>query len=92
MLYDKSRPKHVCKLRKAIYGLKQPPRAWYNALSSFFIQFGFHNAKLDKSLFILHENSIQAYMLVYIDDFILTGNENDFLKKFVDVLSQKISL
>ena len=38
---DTDHPNHVCRLRKAIYGLKQSPRAWYNELKQFLLTFGF---------------------------------------------------
>ena len=41
---DKDNPTAVCKLHKAIYGLKQSPRAWYNELHQFLLQSGFKNS------------------------------------------------
>lgn len=38
---DKTRPSHVCLLRKSLYGLRQAPREWYNVLSSALLAFGF---------------------------------------------------
>lgn len=38
---DKDKPTHVCKLYKAIYGLKQIPRIWYMELRNFLLQAGF---------------------------------------------------
>jgi hypothetical protein len=49
---DLSKPNHVCRLRKAIYGLKKTPRDWYTALKNVFLEIGFHNSKADSSLFI----------------------------------------
>ncbi|RVW27791.1 Retrovirus-related Pol polyprotein from transposon RE2 [Vitis vinifera] len=49
---DTSKPDHVCRLRKAIYGLRQAPRAWYTALRTALFQLGFKNSKADSSLFI----------------------------------------
>ena len=35
------KPEHVCKLEKALYGLNQDPRAWYDRLSTFLIKHGY---------------------------------------------------
>jgi histone deacetylase 1/2 len=48
---DKSHPNFVCKLDKAIYGLKQAPQAWYARLCAKLIALGFVLSKADTSLF-----------------------------------------
>ena len=69
---DKDNPSYVCKLNKAIYGLKQAPRAWYHELRIFLLQFGFQNSYSDTSLFVFHVDGHTMYLLVYVDDLIIT--------------------
>ena len=71
-------PHHVCKLHKLIYGLKQAPRAWFARLTSFIHSLYFISFKADTSLFIFHQNTDIIFLLVYVDDIILTGS-NDAL-------------
>jgi hypothetical protein len=75
-----------------LYGLKQAPRAWFHALSTFLLQYGFVNAKTDTSLFIYKSGSIVAYFLIYVDDLLLTGNNSSFLDKFKQSLAEQFSL
>jgi histone deacetylase 1/2 len=89
---DLDHPTHVCKLQKAIYGLKQAPRAWYHELRKFLIASGFHNAHADTSLFILNTGGNLLYLLVYVDDIILTGNNDTTVQKFIQLLSHRFSL
>jgi len=42
---------HVYKLKRALYGLKQPPRAWYEHLSNFLLEKGFSRGNVDNTLF-----------------------------------------
>ncbi|KAL0458329.1 UNVERIFIED_CONTAM: Retrovirus-related Pol polyprotein from transposon RE1, partial [Sesamum latifolium] len=42
----------VCKLKKAIYGLKQSPRAWFDKFSKVINKFGFHRCQADHSVFV----------------------------------------
>jgi hypothetical protein len=63
----------VCKLHKAIYGLKQAPRAWFNRFSSFLLDIGFKASLVDSSLFMFHNGRTHLFMLIYVDDIIITG-------------------
>ena len=45
----------VCKLKKALYGLKHAPRSWYEKIDSFFLQQGFMRSKSDPNLYIKFE-------------------------------------
>ena len=64
----------VCKLTKALYGLKQAPRAWFAKLSSTLQHLGFHSTKSDVSLFIRITASTTIFVLIYVDDIIVTGS------------------
>lgn len=89
---DKNFPTYVCKLIKSIYGLKQAPRAWYTALRDFLSSLGFRTTKSDESLFFYNSRGIIAYFLVYVDDLILTGNDDEFLDYMVSALASKFSI
>ena len=65
-------PLHLYKLRKALYGLKQAPRAWFSRLSTCLITLGFHGSKSDTSLFIYKSPTMTMYVLIYVDDIIIT--------------------
>ncbi|GJX43608.1 putative ribonuclease H-like domain-containing protein [Tanacetum coccineum] len=54
---DHAHPNKVYKVIKALYGLHQAPRAWYETLSSFLMENGFRRGTIDKTLFIKKKNS-----------------------------------
>ena len=83
---------YVCKLNKAIYGLKQAPQAWYNELDRFLLDVCFTNSISDTSLFIYHRGETTMYLLVYVDDLILTGSNNMVVQSFVDQLGSRFSI
>ena len=89
---DTDNPNHICRLRKAIYGLKEAPRAWYNELKLFLLTSGFLNSNVDTSLFILHSTSVSIYLLVYVDDIIITSNNPSTVQHFITLLSCRFSL
>ncbi|KAJ0856319.1 putative RNA-directed DNA polymerase [Helianthus annuus] len=89
---DPLRPAHVCLLHKALYGLKQAPRAWFERLSSALLSLGFKGSKTDPSLFIYSSHGTLMYMLVYVDDIILTGNNNAAINKVVNSLSHTFAI
>nr|GEY62099.1 putative ribonuclease H-like domain-containing protein [Tanacetum cinerariifolium] len=71
---DPQRPNHVCLLHKSLYGLKHAPRAWFERLSKALFDLGFKCSKTDPSLFIYSRGDTLLYILVYVDDIIVTGN------------------
>ncbi|XP_025648306.1 uncharacterized mitochondrial protein AtMg00810-like [Arachis hypogaea] len=82
----------VCKLNKAIYGLKQAPRAWFKTLADTLYKFGFKSTKSDVSLFVRHNSSNVTYLLVYVDDIIVTGNNSQEIETLISQLHEKFSL
>jgi hypothetical protein len=67
-------PNYVQKLYKALYDLKQAPCAWYSRLSTKLCEVGFQASKVDTSLFYFHHNDITMFVLVYVDDIIITSS------------------
>jgi hypothetical protein len=65
---------HVCKLQKAIYSLKQAPRAWFSRLSGKLLHLGFVGSKADSSLFIYRTTAITMFLLIYVDDIIIVSS------------------
>jgi len=75
-----------CKLQKSIYGLKQAPRAWYERLTSTLMSFGFVHSKCDPSLLVLNTTADCLYVLIYVDDIILTGSSPSLLQAVISKL------
>ena len=81
-------PQHVCKLQKSLYGLKQAPRAWFESFTTQLLNLGFQPSTADSSLFIYREGPIIAFLLLYVDDIVLTGNNSSFLTQLIHNLSK----
>ena len=85
---NKDRPDYICKLNKAIYGLKQAPRAWFDKFSSFLLEFGFVYTYSDPSLFVYLKGKDLMFLLLYVDDMLLTGNNSDLLNSLLSSLNK----
>jgi hypothetical protein len=72
---DKTLPHYICKLDKALYGLKHALRAWYARLSTKLLELGFKILKADNSLFYFRNNDVTMFILVYVDDIIVTSSK-----------------
>ncbi|GKB54482.1 copia protein [Tanacetum coccineum] len=79
---------------KSLYGLKQTPRAWYQWYVDFVSTIGFIHSKSDHSLFIYRDGSDEAYLLLYVDDIILTTStaslRTSLMSKLTDEFAMKV--
>lgn len=89
---DSRFPTHVCKLHRSLYGLKQAPRAWYHRLSNFLLQIGFVTSKCDSSLFIHTGTHGVIYLLVYVDDIIVTGSSTTGISSILSRFQQEFAI
>ncbi|KAK1408451.1 hypothetical protein QVD17_40235 [Tagetes erecta] len=89
---DPSLPTHVCKLNKAIYGLRQASRAWYDELKKFLLSYNFTPTISDPSLFIQKHTPSPIYIIVYVDDIIITGPNSTLVETFINSLANRFSL
>ena len=64
---------YVCKLKKALYGVKQEPHAWFEKFSIVISSFGFVSSSHDFALFIKCTDAGRIILSLYIDDMIITG-------------------
>jgi hypothetical protein len=85
-------PRHVCRLKRALYGLKQAPRAWFQHFSSFLLQLGFLISKADSSLFVHHSAAGMIYLLLYVDNMVLTGSNPSLIKTLITRLSTEFAM
>ena len=70
-------------LQKSLYGLKQAPRAWYQCFATYIRGLGFATSATDTSLFVYKEGAATAYLLLYVDDIILTASSKDLLRRLL---------
>ena len=89
---DSHHPTHVCKLKKSIYGLKQAPRAWFHRLSQSLVALGFTESRVDYSLFTFHTSHAHIFVLIYVDDIIVTGTHPSFILKLISYLKRDFAM
>ncbi|CAA7057552.1 unnamed protein product [Microthlaspi erraticum] len=89
---DPTKPDYVCRLRKSMYGLKQSPRAWYQRFAQYATKQGFTCSKSDTSLFILRRGTEIAYLLLYVDDIILTASTTSLLRSIISSLKSEFPM
>jgi hypothetical protein len=83
---DSVHPEHVCLLSKSLYGLRQAPRAWYQRFVAHLRSLGFIVTSSDTSLFVLRRGADTAWLLLYVDDIVLTASSTTFLQGIIQDL------
>jgi hypothetical protein len=72
----------VLKLKKALYGLHQAPRAWNTKLDDTLLSLGFQRTPSEHTIYVRQNGNMQLVVGVYVDDFIITGSDRDNIRSF----------
>nr|GEU71626.1 copia protein [Tanacetum cinerariifolium] len=89
---DQDNPSHVYKLKKALHGLKQAPRAWYDMLSHFLIFQHFSKGAVDLTLFIRKAENDFLLIQIYVDYIIFASTNTDMCNEFANSMTTKFKM
>lgn len=82
----------VYKLRKALYGLRQAPRAWYTRLSKFLEKLGFEKCPYEHAVYVKREGNESLIIGVYVDDILITSSNTANIIKFKEQMSKEFEM
>ncbi|GJZ82373.1 putative ribonuclease H-like domain-containing protein [Tanacetum coccineum] len=85
-------PNRVYKVEKALYGLHQAPRAWYETLSTYMLNNKFQRGKIDKTLFIKRHKGDILLVQVYVDDIIFGSTKKELCNAFEKLMHEKFQM
>jgi len=87
---DSERPDWVCKLNRALYGLKQSPREWENHLRGLLAKRGFYPLKSEQSIYINKDGT--TILIIYVDDILAISLKRDNITSLFTSLSEAIKI
>jgi hypothetical protein len=82
----------VCKLKKALYGLKRALRAWYSRLDKYLQEAGFIKGSVDKNLYIKVTQDSILLIEVYVDDIIFGSIDDRLSQKFAKDMQNEFEI
>jgi hypothetical protein len=88
----KGKKESVCKLNKSLYGLKQSPRMWYQNFDTYILGLGFVRSRNDHYVYSKKVGNHFNYVVLYVDDMFLVGNNMDVIKEVKSQLSSKFEM
>lgn len=62
-------------MKKALYELKQAPKAWYSRIDRYLLQLGFTKSEADPNLYYIVVGKDPLILILYVDDLFLTGTK-----------------
>ena len=81
--FEKKGEEHkVYRLLKALYGLRQAPRAWYTRLRKCLESLGFEKCPYEHAVYMKREGNEFLIVGVYVDDLLVTGTSVENIVKF----------
>ncbi|GJS04151.1 putative ribonuclease H-like domain-containing protein [Tanacetum coccineum] len=89
---DPDFPDRVYKVEKALYGLHQALRVWYETLSTYLLDNRFQRGKIDKTLFIKRDKGDILLVQVYVDDIIFGSTKKSLCTEFEKMMHKKFQM
>nr|GEZ48562.1 retrovirus-related Pol polyprotein from transposon TNT 1-94 [Tanacetum cinerariifolium] len=89
---DQDNPNYMYKLKKALNGLKQASRTWYDILSSFLISQDFSKGSVDLTLFIRRNGNDLLLVQIYVDDIIFAASTLELCDQFANLMCSKFKM
>lgn len=82
----------VCLLKKALYGLRESPRDWYECLNEFMEKLGFERSKYDYCFYLGRMNGQKLYIIVHVDDLLICSSSRDAIDKLKRLLNMRFRM
>lgn len=82
----------VIKLKKALYGLRQAPKVWNEHLHLFLSELNFQRCLGDPCLYIYVYDDEVIYLLIFVDDFVIVGNDKSLLERFKEKMCSRFQM
>ena len=80
------------RLKRALYGFKQAPRAWYSKIDSYFMSNGFSKSDCEPTLYIKAANGNVLSVVLYVDDLMFTGNDKALIGEFKEAMKNEFEM
>jgi hypothetical protein len=88
----KGKKELVCKMEKSLYGLKQSPRMWYKKIDTYMLRLGFTRSKENHCVYFKLIGDHLIYLVLYVDDILLIGNNKEIIQDVKTQLSSKFDM
>ncbi|GJS92951.1 putative ribonuclease H-like domain-containing protein [Tanacetum coccineum] len=89
---DPQFPDKVYKVEKALYGLHQALRAWYETLSTYLLENRYKRGTIDKTLFIKKDRGDILLVHVYVDDIIFGSTKKSLCVEFEQMMHKRFQM
>jgi hypothetical protein len=88
----KGKKEMVCKLKKSLYGLKKSLKMWYQKFDTYMLGLGFIRSKVGQFMYFKLIGYHLIYLLLYVYDMLLIGNDKEIIQDVKTQLSSKFDM
>jgi len=82
----------MCKLDKAIYGLKQSASAWHQTIHAVFMKIGFRSCGADQCVYVICSKDNYVYVCLFVDDMIIAAKTNKEIDEVMMALKSEFKM